>query len=75
MAEIIHVLRPSGHYEYALRPRGCRNYEFCKRRFKSAERAMAAAARNMRGYHRFVVFFVDHSPYYEPHVVLEGKRA
>lgn len=74
MSEIIHVLRPSGHYEYGIRPRGCRNYEFCKTKYRTAEKAIAAAAKQMRGYHRMVVMFVDHNMYYEPHVVFEGAR-
>lgn len=68
----IHIHRPRGHYIGQVRRAGHRLWDTVTGRRKSAHNALAAAVLKGKGMKRARVLFIDSSPYYEPHIVMEA---
>jgi len=71
---LVHINRPRGHYIGQVRAYGHRYYKTVTGKCKSPEGAMARATKQMKGYHRARVLFIDSSGWYEPNIVMEAKR-
>lgn len=71
-APIVHILRPRGHYIGQVRRAGYRLWETVTRPRRSAHHALAAAVLKGKNMKRARVLFIDSSPYYDPHVVMEA---
>lgn len=69
---LLHILRPRGHYIGQVRRAGCRRWDTVTGPRRSARHALAAAVLKGKNMKRARVLFIDSSPYYEPHVVMEA---
>lgn len=69
----IHILRPRGHYIGQVRRCGHRLWETVTKPRSDPHRALAAAVLKGKNRKRALVLFIDDSPYYDPHVVMEAK--
>lgn len=69
-----HILIPRGHYIGQVREYGYQKYKTVTGKCRTAEAALSKAALKMKHHHRARVLFIDSSPYYEPHVVMEAIR-
>ena len=70
----VYIHAPRGYYIGQVRPYGHRLFTTVTGKCKSAETAMAGAARKMRNQHRARVLFVDREGWYDPVVIMECKR-
>ena len=70
----IHINFVRGHYIGQLRKHGHRKWETCTGKCKSPEAAMSKAVKNMRGYKRARVLFIDATMWYGPSIVMECSR-
>lgn len=70
---VLHILRPHGHYIGQVRGVGCRKWETVTKPRRSAYHALAAAVLLGKGMKRARVLFIDSNPYYAPHVVMEAR--
>lgn len=71
----LHICYSRGHYIGQLRRHGYRRWRTATGRCKSAEAAIACAARAAkRGeWKRLRVLFIDSSGWYEPNLIFEGR--
>ena len=69
---MLHILRPRGHYIGQVRRVGHRLWETVTGPRRSARHALAAAVLKGKNRKRARVLFIDSSPYYDPHVVMEA---
>jgi hypothetical protein len=69
----VHILRPRGHYIGQVRRSGHRLWKTITGPRRSARHALAAAVLKGKGMKRARVLFIDSSPWYDPHVVMEAR--
>lgn len=69
----VHILMASGHYIGQARRLGHRRWETITGKCRTAESAMANAAKKMKPYHRLRVLLIDSNPYYGPTQVFDGR--
>lgn len=74
---LLHILRPHGHYIGQVRLLGHQKWDTVTKKHRSAKHALSAAvlASRPRIHKRARVLFIDSSPYYDPHVVMEATLA
>lgn len=72
---MIHILRPRGHYIGQVRRAGHQLWTTVTGPRRSARHALAAAILRSENMKRARVLFIDNSPYYDPHVVMEARLA
>lgn len=70
----VHINIPRGHYIGQVRRVGYQRWETITGKCKSAENAMSRATKQMKGFFRARVLFIDGSGWYEPNIVMEAKR-
>jgi hypothetical protein len=72
----LHICYARGHYIGQLRRCGYRRWKTVTGKCKSAESAIALAAKSAkrREWKRLRVLFIDSSGWYEPNLIFEGKQ-
>ena len=68
----VHINRPRGYYLGQVRRAGYRKWETVTGKRQSARNALIAAILKSKYRKRARVLFIDSSPYYDPHVVMEA---